>query len=231
MFTLLKYLILSFLIFSFSSANYTNSPKIKELIEKRINYINSNIKGQEGNITRFHGYLKETHRPAHQLEHIKAQIPVFEKRVKEYKEELKTFQNILKNNEKAVVKQFVDKELKKAQDSIKWSKVYIQRYSTRKNIVDSNTKRIKVQEAYIDTLNKEYKEYLKSLEKPTPKVVSLKDVTKKIQANTQEPQKLQPVEVKASNLNTTTSLQNVTVGQNAKANVGGVSIGLDEENK
>lgn len=73
-----------------------------------------------------------------------------------------------------------------------------------------------------------------TLQKPVDiknaKVVSLSDVTKKTQEKDNSSKKLQPVELKSSNLNTATSLQNVNVGQNAKANVGGVSIG-EEENK
>lgn len=70
---------------------------------------------------------------------------------------------------------------------------------------------------------------IKPVDIKNKKVVSLLDVTKKSQANTAK--KLQPVVVNSSGLKSATSLQNVNVGNDAKADVGGVSIGIDEDKK
>lgn len=161
-----------------------------------------------------------------------------------YTKELESFKSNYKKNPQKVVKELYTKKKK----DLQWYLNYYKKYANHQGMTGV---RYRSKEKELKKLEEGYTKYLASLEKSdstqdnslgnlikkgtikpvdvkNKKVVSLLDITGKSQKNNES--KLQPVQLKASNLNTTTTLQNVNVGEKAKANVGGVSIG-SEENK
>jgi len=176
-----------------------------------------------------------------------------DKQTDRYKKELANFQKSYTDNPKKVVANLYTEKKARLERDIKWYgkykhvSMYTKRYNQRvtelkyleggyKKYLDS-LKTVKVVKKPNPTTTKTTTDSvitngvnngtLKPVDVKKVKVVSLIDVTKKTQENTNSSQKLPVVELKASHLNTATSLNNVNV--EGKANVGGVSIGAEEK--